>query len=244
MVTSATQLPTLEVLRALADPTRHELYDELRRAPRALSTGELADRAGLHPNTVRAHLDQLCEAGLVVAGTDRSGGRGRPRHVFAPSANAPIPAGPAHAADRLARSLLEIARTARLAPDVVLDVGRRLGREGAAPAAHVRAALQIVVDHEARDGFRPTVDPVGPGRWRLSFAGCPHRSLADADPDLVCGLHRGTVEGLCGGTGHLEVGSFAGTVDAGGCHVVLHQAPVALDPDPRYDPTQHKEDPT
>ncbi|HEY1330906.1 MAG TPA: metalloregulator ArsR/SmtB family transcription factor [Actinomycetota bacterium] len=55
-----------KVFKALADPTRRELLDELRGG--ALTTGELCAR---HPEMTRfgvmAHLNVLTDAGLVIA---------------------------------------------------------------------------------------------------------------------------------------------------------------------------------
>lgn len=58
----------LEVLRAQAAP---------------LTVADVADRVGLHPNTVRLHLDQLVDAGLVAREAEPRDRPGRPRLVYA-----------------------------------------------------------------------------------------------------------------------------------------------------------------
>ncbi|MDQ1460744.1 MAG: hypothetical protein QOI08_2228, partial [Actinomycetota bacterium] len=55
----------LAVLKALGDETRFSMYQELASSTAALTATELAERLGLHANTVRLHLERLREAGLV-----------------------------------------------------------------------------------------------------------------------------------------------------------------------------------
>ena len=50
----------------------------LRDAGRALTLSELQDRTGLHPNTLRGHLDAIVAGGNASRIAARSGGRGRP----------------------------------------------------------------------------------------------------------------------------------------------------------------------
>ena len=54
----------LAVLKALGDETRFSMYQELASSTAALTATELAERLGLHANTVRLHLERLREAGL------------------------------------------------------------------------------------------------------------------------------------------------------------------------------------
>jgi predicted ArsR family transcriptional regulator len=54
----------------------------LRAAPGPLAITDIAERVGLHPNTVRFHLDRLAGQGLVAEMEDRYGGRGRPRVLY------------------------------------------------------------------------------------------------------------------------------------------------------------------
>jgi predicted ArsR family transcriptional regulator len=257
----------LDVLRALADPTRNALYRTLAEAAGPLTTGQLADHVGLHPNTVRAHLDQLVTAGLVRADTVAHGGRGRPRHRFAvadraaprtvhplgmPDGPRPGPgAGGDPATDELARALVEVARMAGVDPQAVRRVGQRSGRDRVrGPAASsgdqaVTESLELVSGHEERCGFDPAVESLGDGRWRLSFNSCPYRRRPDEDDGVLCSLHHGTVEGLCAGTGHLDVEDFTPTTDAHGCHAVLADAHRARRPStPIPSQTGNKEDPT
>jgi predicted ArsR family transcriptional regulator len=70
-------------LRALAVPTRRRLLDLVGQAPAGSTVSELTAATGLHPNTVRLHLEVLARAGLVEgmaasAGAPASTGRGRP----------------------------------------------------------------------------------------------------------------------------------------------------------------------
>src|SRR5918995_334997 len=58
-------LPSRDVLRVLGDNTRYAIYLELARSPRPLVTAEIAETLGLHPNTVRPHLDRMREVGLL-----------------------------------------------------------------------------------------------------------------------------------------------------------------------------------
>src|SRR5256885_16298276 len=79
----------LVVLKALGDETRFSMYQELAGSTSALSATELADRLGLHANTVRLHLERLREAGLVDVEPVRRGTVGRPQHVYSLAAGAP-----------------------------------------------------------------------------------------------------------------------------------------------------------
>src|SRR3954462_2759153 len=79
----------LAVLKALGDETRFSMYQELAGATAALTATELAERLGLHPNTVRLHLDRLREAGLVDVEPVHRGTVGRPQHLYFLAAGAP-----------------------------------------------------------------------------------------------------------------------------------------------------------
>src|SRR5438552_11378198 len=79
----------LAVLKALADDTRYAMFRELAGTTRALSAQELAERLGVHTNTVRLHLERLREAGLVEVEAVRRGTVGRPQHLYFLSPDAP-----------------------------------------------------------------------------------------------------------------------------------------------------------
>ncbi|MDZ4827017.1 MAG: helix-turn-helix domain-containing protein, partial [Actinomycetota bacterium] len=79
----------LAVLKALGDETRFSMYRELAGSTRPLSATELAERLGLHTNTVRLHLERLRDAGLVDVEAVHRGRVGRPQHVYSLAAGAP-----------------------------------------------------------------------------------------------------------------------------------------------------------
>lgn len=78
-------LENVEVYKALGDDTRYALFVELMASPRPLSTAELAERFGLHPNTVRPHLERMREAGLLEVAVECRGTVGRPQHRYQPA---------------------------------------------------------------------------------------------------------------------------------------------------------------
>ncbi|WDO04642.1 helix-turn-helix domain-containing protein [Streptomyces murinus] len=63
-------------------PRRRAVLDVLRAAPAPLGVTETAERLGVHPNTVRFHLDALVAEGLVERRAEASTGPGRPRTVY------------------------------------------------------------------------------------------------------------------------------------------------------------------
>src|ERR1700755_1718956 len=65
------------------------MYEELARSPAALPASDLAERLGIHPNTVRLHLERLREVGLVDVEAVHRGAVGRPQHRSSVSAGAP-----------------------------------------------------------------------------------------------------------------------------------------------------------
>ncbi|MFZ9017070.1 MAG: winged helix-turn-helix domain-containing protein, partial [Ilumatobacteraceae bacterium] len=76
----------LALFKVLGDDTRYAIYRELVLSPRPLSTVELSATVGLHPNTVRPHLDKMREVGLVEVrpddGAEVRRRVGRPRHRY------------------------------------------------------------------------------------------------------------------------------------------------------------------
>ncbi|MGH9038028.1 MAG: helix-turn-helix domain-containing protein, partial [Acidimicrobiia bacterium] len=82
-------MDALTVYKVLGDDTRFAMYRELGLSPSPCSAGDLAERLGLHPNTVRPHLDRMREAGLVEVETVHRGTVGRPQLRYSLSAGAP-----------------------------------------------------------------------------------------------------------------------------------------------------------
>ena len=233
------------LIRVLADPSRHAVYEELaNRGP--ASTGEIADRLDLHPNTVRLHLEKLRDAELVDSAPDRHGSVGRPQHLWSVREDAPaLDVGPAGL--RILAHLL--ADLAVLDPGLVeraAEVGYRRGLERV-PGVEAstpddgepgrRAVLDPIVEEMAALGFDPEVEPApaargagpapdggdGPETVTIAFARCPFREVAVLYPDLVCRLHRGLTEGLIAGRGDpaVRLTGFSSLVDSDPCRAEM-----------------------
>ena len=73
-----TEPARLAVLKALGDNTRYAIFLELARSPRPLATNDIARTLGLHPNTVRPHLERMREVGLLEVRVDSRLYNGQP----------------------------------------------------------------------------------------------------------------------------------------------------------------------
>lgn len=192
--------------RALADEGRRRLLDVLAASPRPLDVKELGAALDLHPNTVRWHLRLLEEAGAVAGRPQPAQGRGRPRIGWVALRRAE----PA-AEYRLLASLL--AGSLEGAPDGVAraqTAGRRWGEylvERAEPGAEVSTgeATRRVVDLLAQHGFAPEAQASpedgdgagagGAGGTVVALHACPYLDVASAHGAIVCGAHRGMIDG-------------------------------------------------
>jgi predicted ArsR family transcriptional regulator len=212
----------LEVLKALGDETRFEMYRELATSTTPLSAQDLADALGLHANTVRLHLERLREAGLVDVEAIHRGTVGRPQHRYSLAAGAPglgfDP--PAHAL--LAGLLAAMAEQMGADAEAATSTGRAWGLE-AGKRTPSRSCLDSLAAELARLGFEPAADEdIGPdGTARIDFLHCPFRELAEAYPELVCNLHRGLCEGVVDQAGQGSVVGFSTLYEPDPCHVVV-----------------------
>lgn len=180
------------MFKALGDNTRYAIYLELARAASPRSTVQVAQLLDLHPNTVRPHLERMRELGLLEVSARTSGGVGRPQHLYALAADAPSlglepPVYPA-----IAGMLLALASEAGLSGEDAAEVGRDHGRTLA--SGYGGDALQATMSLLTDWGFDP--QPVDVEQSWVWFGHCPFSDLAEANPELVCSLHRGLIEGL------------------------------------------------
>ncbi len=198
--------------RAVEEPVpagQAKLLSVLDSLPGPATLAELAEASGLHPNTLRSHLDPLLDGGAVVRTKEPADGRGRPAHRYAATGARP---GPAVEITGLAIALAEAVTHASADPaEEARRAGRGWGRRLSGEPGR-RPDVPEVLD---RMGFDPRPDPADPSVVRLTR--CPLLTAARAAPDVVCGVHHGLVEGLLhlGGrrTG-VELEPFA---EAGAC---------------------------
>ena len=217
----------LEVLKALGDETRHALYREIAGSTAPRSAAELAEALGLHPNTVRLHLEKLRDAGLVEVEAIHRGTVGRPQHRYSLAPGAPglgfDP--PSHVL--LAGMLAALAEATGADPSAARAIGHSWGTKTAerTPSA---SCLGLLAQELDRLGFEPAADDSGPeatgvsgvGVVRVDFLHCPFRELAEAYPELVCNLHRGICEGLADAR-RGTVKTFSTLYQPDPCHVVV-----------------------
>ena len=229
--------PRLAVLKALGDNTRYAIYLELARSPRPLATAEIAETLGLHPNTVRPHLERMRDVGLLDIETEARGTVGRPQHRYSLAADAPLPgAGARH--------------LPRPGPHAAAGGGhRRPGRRGGGrgrprpgpgrrgggraadatrapdPAGDAVACLEGLMSRLDALGFDPAVAVDAEGMATVAFTHCPFRELAETHPEIVCSLHQGLVEGFVSAAGGAAVDVFHPLTDRTPCQVDLALSP-------------------
>jgi predicted ArsR family transcriptional regulator len=188
--TDGTPGDSTTVHRALADPRRAAIVDALRESP--LDAVELGRRVGLHANTVRFHLTLLRDAGLVTS-RPAATGRGRPRILYSLEPSATHDSAEEH---RLLATML--AGAVGDVPDGeerAEQAGRAWGRYLVArpqPLAPLGAAQaqEALVDLLAQQGFEPESAPD-----EIRMHRCPFHELAETHADVVCGVHRGLIDG-------------------------------------------------
>jgi predicted ArsR family transcriptional regulator len=221
--------PRLAVLKALGDNTRYAIYLELARSPRPLATAEIAETLDLHPNTVRPHLERMRDVGLLTIETDARGTVGRPQHRYALAPDAPSLGLEPSTFPVLARMLLRVAAAGGLGAEEVVDAAREQGEAdaiaaGPFPDAHqasdARICLDLLVARLDALGFDPAVALDEDGAT-VAFAHCPFRELAEANPEIVCSLHQGLVEGFVDTLGGASVSVFRPLTDRAPCQVDL-----------------------
>ncbi len=175
--------------------SRARVLVTLRSAGRPLSVDELAERAGLHPNTIRFHLEALTELGLVRGEVETRASAGRPRTLYE--------AGPESGqvgvrhyallagilAESLSRSVPDGSARARAA-------GEEWGRSCAgSPEPPVDAAegSRRLLDMLTSMGCEPVVASDGEA---IVMNNCPFKEVADSHPEVVCALHLGILHSV------------------------------------------------
>jgi predicted ArsR family transcriptional regulator len=177
----------------------------LRARGAALTAPEVAGQVGLHANTVRLHLDQLADAGLVTRSPEPRRGPGRPRLLFAAvpadvpqsmSGTAPHEDGYRVLAGILAGHLEREAGADAAAEAIAAgrDWARTLPSTAERPSPDTPAeARRRVVQVLDGLGFAPA-DP-GPQR-PIELHRCPFRQVAEEHSLVVCGVHLGLMQGV------------------------------------------------
>ncbi|MBC3186193.1 helix-turn-helix domain-containing protein [Corynebacterium sp. zg-331] len=147
----------------------------LREFPHGASAAELADRLGMHSNTVRGHLEELLAHQAVSQHTAPAQGRGRPTLIF----QAKIPDTRAVAQEYL--TLIKHLAPA-IEPDQAHEIGRRWAQsEGSGTVEELMEKLQKL-------GFDPEL------RERdhaIDLRACPFVRESTPPHPSVCGMHEG-----------------------------------------------------
>ena len=209
----------LAVLKALGDNTRYAIYLELARSQGPRSTSDIADTLGLHPNTVRPHLERMRDVGLLDVEVDNRGSVGRPQHRYSLADGAPSLGFEPPAYPPLAHMLMQAALNAGVSPEAAARAAREEGRERAGRAQR-KGCVAALTTALAELGFDPAVATEG-DLTTVAFTHCPYRELAEAHPDLVCNLHRGLIEGFVEEIGGASVERFRTLADRDPCQVEL-----------------------
>lgn len=210
-----------EIFKALGDDTRYAIYEQLVESDTPMSTNEVAAALGLHPNTIRPHLERMREIGLLVVGTGSRGSVGRPQNRYSVSPEAPSLGVEPAAYPLLAGLLANVAADGSPAPDEVAAVGARHGRVLARSGTAAPDCPSGMSQAMAELGFAPVTTEGEAHSTSIRFAHCPYRRIAEAFPDLVCQLHRGIAEGFATERGDATVSEFATIEDRDPCRVEL-----------------------
>ena len=190
--------------RALASQSREQLLHLLNESDEVLTISELADRTGLHPNTVREHLNILIAAELVNSESQTSGGRGRPKRAYRATATSSVP-NPRSSQETDSLELLCRVLAAQAAQDNFGSSTWEHAENSARQWVHDHAdevpthevntaeqAIEVITELLDQRGFAPVAEP---NEQRVVLHACPYGELAAEQQQVICGAHLGLVLG-------------------------------------------------
>lgn len=218
----------IAAVSALDEPSRHGMYEFIRRQRRPVTREEAAAHVGISRKLAGFHLDKLVAAGLLTVATAtgvRRVGRA-PKAYLAAESDVRVSI-PERQHDVLAAILIDALATEtpgesgtevamRVAHDRGVTVGQqergKLGRGRLGPERALSACQPLL----ARHGYEP--DRVTPRCIRLRS--CPFHPLTERAPQLVCGLNHAYLSGFLTG---LEASAVQAVLSpqAGECCVQL-----------------------
>lgn len=201
--------------------SRGRVLVALRSAGRPLSVGEIAERVGLHPNTVRFHLDALAARRLVRGQVESRATAGRPRTLYEAAPESAQVGARQYAllADLLAESLVRSAPdAATLARAAGEQWGRSLAGSYPSPGSSQEGSRRLLDSLEAM-GCEPVSAPDGRA---IVMHNCPFKDVADRHPDVVCSLHLGILRSVAAALGAPQgVERLEPRCEAGRCRIHL-----------------------
>lgn len=166
--------------------TRERILSLVEMRREGLSLPQVAEIMGLHENTVRSHLDALLSDGHVQREAAPATGRGRPAWIWRAAVQPPSPF--AALANVLAGQVALLSDNPARAG---IEAGRRWGATLGSPAAG-SDARRAVVDSLAELGFAPRDEE----DRSISLLACPLLSAARENPQVICNVHLGIVQGI------------------------------------------------
>ncbi len=189
---------------AFGDSTRRDIYLLAHAAEDGVTTTEVAQRFGLHPNVARHHLDKLAAGGYLQVEVGRPGklGAGRPSKRYRVTDKALALEFPVRRDDLLiallgrALALVPIEAAEAMAEAVGEEYGRSLAASMAPGEGHrsLQAALHAVADALTAHGFASHTESRADGLAIISEQ-CPFGGAAVQHP-VICAVDRGIVKGM------------------------------------------------
>ncbi|WP_308169755.1 helix-turn-helix transcriptional regulator [Acrocarpospora catenulata] len=169
---------------------RLDVLRTLKAAAEPLSIAAIADRLGVHPNTVRFHLDTLVHRGQAEQVRPGRSRPGRPPLLFQ-AVGGMDPAGPRHY-QVLAEILTASLATSSDPVTQAIETGRAWGHRNAARDARagqpVERLMALLDDLDFAPEYRDTDGQIG-------LRHCPFLELAATREQVVCPIHLGLMRG-------------------------------------------------
>lgn len=172
--------------------SRRQILAHIQRADVPIGVEELCEATGLHPNTVRGHLEVLLAAGSIHREPARRGSRGRPPLLYR--------AGPSEMSlhEELLRSLHDQLGNLTDA-DLIEQAAERWA--DAVDTGSIASSADAAVDQAAETlqelGFVTQVSPVGD---EITIGTCPYLDLVAEHP-VICDIHTALLDEVLRRTG-------------------------------------------
>lgn len=196
-------------------------------AKEGLTVNEIAQVLGGHANRSRAHLERLTNDGLISFESAHSGGRGRPsRRYFVTTKGRQVLAADAGVDYRTITHVFTDYLAEHGDADAAIDIGKRWSSKALAEVdvnseSHISAMLAFM----EKQGFSPEVIETPEGQT-IDLWTCPFIDEARENPQVVCAIHRGLIEGVLADIAPTANAALMPFYKPGACGVRFDRAPA------------------